>query len=141
MSRFHRIIIIWMMAVTIHLPFPVCDGDDLRSGELHELAGPEDIVPIDIDLILLGCVPPDDVDDGPLDDDPEGGSSFGADFTTRTLRSGKSPGDSSPLPGHQEDCRAQSAIPGAHAIVFYPPPDSFASSGTIGSQRRVVLRC
>lgn len=141
MPFLHRIIITWMMAVTIHLPFPVCDGDDLRSWELHRLACPEEIVKIDIDLVLLGCDPPDDVDDGPVDDDPEGGSSFGADFTSRALRGGKSPGDSSPLPGPEGAGRPRSAIAGARSIMFHPRSAPFPSSGVICSRGRLVLRC
>lgn len=91
MSFTHRILIIWMVAVTSHLPFPVCDGDNLRSWELPSLEAEGGSVQIDIDLVLLGCDLPDDVDDGPVDDDPEHGSgSFGADFTSVSKRNGNS---------------------------------------------------
>lgn len=102
MSLTHRILIIWMVAVTCHFPFPVCDGDNLRSWELPSLASHADRVPIDIDLILLGCDLPDDVDDGPVDDDPEQGSnSFGADFSSISQRNSSSKGGQFPSACHE----------------------------------------
>lgn len=69
----HRLLVLWTVAAAVHLPMPVGDGDDLKSGEsLFARAAPASCW--DIDFILLGCDPPDDCDDGPVDDDPESGS-------------------------------------------------------------------
>lgn len=72
----HRIVVTYMVATTLHVPFPVFDGDNLKSGEtrLTTLISTNDAY--DLDFILLGCDPPDDSDDGPIDDDPEDGSQF-----------------------------------------------------------------
>ena len=73
MSWSHRLLVLWMTAAAVHLPMPVGDGDDLKSGEAVTASAPQTVC-WDIDFILLGCDPPDDCDDGPVDDDPENGS-------------------------------------------------------------------
>lgn len=74
MHRLHRLLLLWTMAHILHLPFPVYDGDTRTSDDVvgEELTICQDL--LDIDLILLGCHPPDDTDDGPVDDDPANGS-------------------------------------------------------------------
>ncbi|WP_296454312.1 hypothetical protein [Rubinisphaera sp.] len=75
MNWIHRIIVTYMVAATMHVPFPVFDGDNLKSGEIHPTAAAADNDDNEVDFIFLGCDPPDDSDDGPVDDDPENGSS------------------------------------------------------------------
>jgi hypothetical protein len=72
-----------MAATTMHVPFPVFDGDNLRSGESRPFTATSTDDAYDVDFVLLGCDPPDDSDDGPFDDDPENGSNsaFGPLFT------------------------------------------------------------
>ena len=76
MGWIHRIICAYMVATTMHLPFPVFDGDNLRSGELSSNHEQSTNDTYDVDFIFLGCDPPDDSDDGPIDDDPENGSLY-----------------------------------------------------------------
>lgn len=80
----HRIIVAYVVATTMHVPFPVFDGDNLRSGETHSATAKSTTDAYDVDFILLGCDPPDDSDDGPVDDDPEDGSTsiFGPLYST-----------------------------------------------------------
>ena len=73
MRWYHRLLVLWTMAAAIHLPVPVGDGDNLKSGE-SLLARAAHSSCWDVDFILLGCDPPDDCDDGPVDDDPESSS-------------------------------------------------------------------
>ncbi|MFG0332445.1 MAG: hypothetical protein ACF8TS_03695, partial [Maioricimonas sp. JB049] len=76
----HKLVTLWRVATTAHLPFPVFDGDDAGS-----IAAPSATVTgladrFDIDFVLLGCNAPDDPDDGPVDDDPESGAFAGDPF-------------------------------------------------------------
>lgn len=82
MSWIRRILVTYMVATTMHLPIPVFDGDNLKSGEAHSAAALSTDDDYDVDFVLLGCDPPDDSDDGPVDDDPEDGSQsvFGPSF-------------------------------------------------------------
>ena len=88
MVSFHRIIVTCMIAIVMHAPIPVFDGDTLRSGELpvNQVTSSNSC---DVDFILLGCDPPDDSDDGPIDDDPENGSgsAFGLPFAPQKTTS------------------------------------------------------
>lgn len=62
-----RRIVAWILIFhCAHIPIPVTDGVEptFVSGCLSEER-------FDIDFVLLGVDPPDDVDDGPIDDDPE----------------------------------------------------------------------
>ena len=63
-----------MLAANMHLPIPVFDGDNLKSGEACPATAISQVDAYDVDFILLGCDLPDDTDDGPVDDDPENGS-------------------------------------------------------------------
>ncbi|MAT15940.1 MAG: hypothetical protein CMJ46_11805 [Planctomyces sp.] len=63
-----------MVLTTMHAPFPVLDGDNLRSGETRPHPPVTYSDWFDVDFVLLGCDLPDDSDDGPVDDDPEDGS-------------------------------------------------------------------
>tara|TARA_R110002095_G_scaffold30689_4_gene29805 strand:- start:3090 stop:3494 length:405 start_codon:yes stop_codon:yes gene_type:complete len=74
-----------MVATAVHAPFPVCDGDNLASGQTVSLHFAVLDQSFDLDFVLLGCDLPDDFDDGPLDIDPENGSSFvfGAPFSAQ----------------------------------------------------------
>lgn len=85
MNWLRKIVIIWMVATAVHAPFPVCDGDNLASGQPVSLHFAVLDHSFDLDFILLGCDLPDDFDDGPLDIDPENGSSFifGAPFSAQ----------------------------------------------------------
>lgn len=85
MNWLRKIAIIWMVATTVHAPFPVCDGDNLPSGQTASLRFAVLDHSFDLDFILLGCDLPDDYDDGPLDVDPEEGSNsaFGSPFTAQ----------------------------------------------------------
>ena len=67
----------------MHVPFPVFDGDNLKSGQNRSVLTTYVSDFYDVDFILLGCNPPDDSDDGPMDDDPEDGSNsvFGPSFS------------------------------------------------------------
>jgi len=67
----HRIIVTYMVANIMHIPFPVFDGDNLKSGESRHSVATSPADKYDVDFIFLGCDPPDDSDDGPVDDDPE----------------------------------------------------------------------
>ncbi len=80
----HTIIVTYMVAATMHVPFPVFDGDNLKSGETHSTTATSTNDDYDVDFIFLGCDPPDDPDDGPVDDDPENGSNsaFGQPFAS-----------------------------------------------------------
>ena len=75
----------------MHAPFPVFDGDNLRSGETPLYPAASTFDAFDVDFVLLGCDLPDDSDDGPIDDDPEHGSSstlgplFSCQKTTSSL--------------------------------------------------------
>jgi hypothetical protein len=141
MSLARRIIIIWMMAVTIHFPFPVCDGDDLKSWESPAAALWNESLEIDIDLVLLGCLLPEDADDGPVDDDPEkgAGSAFGDYFTSLSSSNGET---QNPLTGH---------FGGGEYLVICPNaetgdgilalPHALLSLGKSSQQGPVVLRC
>jgi len=88
MSHFDWMIVLWMVANTLHLPVPVVDGDNLKSGAAHQPVA-VDRPFFDVDFVLLGCDPPDDTDDGPMDDDPESGSHspFGPSFIGKHLKS------------------------------------------------------
>lgn len=82
MTHLARIIVAWMIATTLHAPFPVCDGDTLGSNDSTKAHVQDDSRLIDIDFVLLGCDPPDDPDDGPIDPYPEDGSTaFGFQCT------------------------------------------------------------
>lgn len=85
MDRNYKFLISYMIAVSIHMPIPMCDGDNLRTGGIQDSDASVHSF-LDIDFILLGCNFPDDVDDGPVDDDPEDGtaSSFGPLVTRAT---------------------------------------------------------
>lgn len=82
-TSYRRIIVAWMVASILHVPLPVCDGDNLTSGQSADGHALPVSLWLDFDFVLLGCNPPDDCDDGPLDDDPEDGSHspFGHAFT------------------------------------------------------------
>lgn len=73
----HKFVLYWIVAAAAHLPIPVCDGDNVgseshdHSFHLLDLAGRSGDA-FDIDVVFLGCDEPDDPDDGPVDDDPEG---------------------------------------------------------------------
>jgi hypothetical protein len=84
MNWLRNFAMIWMVATTVHAPFPVCDGDNLASGQTASLHFEVLNHSFDLDFILLGCDLPDDYDDGPLDVDPEEGSSsaFGSPYTS-----------------------------------------------------------
>lgn len=75
----YRLFVLWTVAAAVHLPMPIGDGDDLKSGQSRTVTATQR-PGWDIDFILLGCDPPDDCDDGPIDDDPENGmgSPFGS---------------------------------------------------------------
>lgn len=80
-ATFHRLTLLWVMAVSLQLPVPVCDGDDcgaLSAASMRKTACAG--FRLDIDFILLGRDLPDDVDDGPVDDDPD--DHHGAAFDT-----------------------------------------------------------
>ncbi|HAH48766.1 hypothetical protein [Gimesia sp.] len=85
MNWLRKIVITWMVATAVHAPFPVCDGDNLASGQTVSLHIAVLDQSFDLDFVLLGCDLPDDFDDGPLDIDPENGSSFifGAPFNAQ----------------------------------------------------------
>ncbi|QDU78519.1 hypothetical protein Pla110_02230 [Polystyrenella longa] len=88
MKWIHRIIVAYLVATTMHVPFPVFDGDNLRSGEVRSHQSVSYSDRFDVDFILLGYDLPDDSDDGPVDDDPEDGShsALGLPFSvTRTF--------------------------------------------------------
>lgn len=74
MCWIHRIIVAYMVATTMHVPCPVFDGDNLKSGEAQPTNTTVANDTYDVDFILLGCDPPDDSDDGPVDDDREDGA-------------------------------------------------------------------
>lgn len=99
MGWIRRIVVAYVVAAIMHVPVPVLDGDNLRSGEIASAAATT-ADEYDVDFILLGCDPPDDSDDGPVDDDPDDGShsSFGPAYSiaktgcqTRLAASGHQP--------------------------------------------------
>lgn len=68
--------LVWILVCCSHMPFPCMDCDEPRV-----VANETTENDVDIDFVLLGADFPDDVDDGPLDDDPEQShSSFGDYF-------------------------------------------------------------
>lgn len=67
----HRLVVLWTVAITLHMPMPVSDGDGFTTGACAADHQPF----VGIDFVLLGCDLPDDCDEGPIDDDPESGSS------------------------------------------------------------------
>ncbi|PQO46696.1 hypothetical protein [Blastopirellula marina] len=73
----------YVVAAIMHVPVPVLDGDNLRSGEIASATASSTADDYDVDFILLGCDLPDDSDDGPVDDDPDDGlnSSFGPAYS------------------------------------------------------------
>lgn len=75
MDRNYKFLVSYMIAFTIHMPIPVCDGDNIQSGGIQDSDAFVHSF-LDIDFVLLGCDLPDDVDDGPVDDDPEDGTAF-----------------------------------------------------------------
>ncbi len=77
MNWLSRIVVIWLIGTTAHVPFPVCDVDLAASGQLTSLQFIVGDLAFDLDFVLLGADLPDDYDDGPLDIDPETGSVFG----------------------------------------------------------------
>ena len=84
MNWLNRIMVAYLVASTVHAPIPVFDGDNLKSGETQSASLTTSSGDgFDMDFILLGCDPPDDSDDGPVDDDPEDGShpAFGPVFS------------------------------------------------------------
>lgn len=83
MWSFHRLILTYMVAAIMHVPFPVFDGDNLKSGQTRSATTTYVSDYYDVDFILLGCNPPDDSDDGPVDNDPEDGANsvFGPAFS------------------------------------------------------------
>lgn len=83
MLSLHRLILTYMVATIMHVPFPVFDGDNLKSGQTRSVLTTHVSDIYDVDFILLGCNPPDDSDDGPVDDDPEDGSNsvFGPSYS------------------------------------------------------------
>ncbi|MEW4528301.1 hypothetical protein [Maioricimonas sp. JC845] len=96
-----KLVTLWMVATTAHLPFPVCDGDD--TGSLADPTASATTLAdrFDIDFVLLGCDAPDDPDDGPVDDDPDSGTCTGGPFpvfmgsaASRARRHGKGAVDS-----------------------------------------------
>ena len=80
----NNLMVCWLIACALHLPFPVWDGDNIGRSNLGTLGccmhnGRDATLFSDLDFVFLGCDPPDDVDDGPVDADPENGSGpFGA---------------------------------------------------------------
>ncbi len=74
----NRLVLFWMLATVLHLPFPVVGGEDLRyldlPASLAEVETPATLLwqlsGIDIDYILIGCPVPGDVDSGPIDTAP-----------------------------------------------------------------------
>lgn len=147
MSFTHRVLIKWMVAVAVHLPFPVCDGDNLRSGEIPTLAANvgSPAFDIDIDFVLLGCDLPDDPDDGPIDDDPEDGSNsyLGVYFTSTMSRNSGT--GFHPL---DDPWRHASATP--HVLADLDSLNRLAlqsgrhkddSLGTFGQNEFTILRC
>lgn len=69
--------LVWILVCSCaHMPFPCMDRDEPPT-VANEATKDE----VDIDFVLLGADFPDDVDDGPVDDDPEQShSSFGDYF-------------------------------------------------------------
>ena len=67
-------LLVWILVCSCaHMPIPCTDRD-----EGYADGGTSNDEYVDIDLVLLGADFPDDVDDGPVDDDPEHShSSFG----------------------------------------------------------------
>jgi len=62
-----RVVACTLILHLAHIPVPWSDGgEDTPHVGLNADEGP-----LDIDLLLLGVDPPDDIDEGPLDDDPE----------------------------------------------------------------------
>lgn len=88
MQHVQRVVVWWMLAVAVHLPIPLCDGDNLKSSE-PPAPGTTPWAWTDIDFVLLGCDLPDDVDDGPFDRDPENSddSPFGPSFVRARIDS------------------------------------------------------
>ena len=67
-----NLIIGWMVATSAHMPFPICDGDNVgKISHVRDVSAY--IVFDDVDFVLLGCDEPDDPDDAPVDVDPEDG--------------------------------------------------------------------
>ena len=76
-STYQKLIVFFMMATVGHLPLPLCDGANLGSESragVRPAHCSSSWSQFDIDFVFLGCDAPDDMDDGPIDDDPEGGS-------------------------------------------------------------------
>ena len=127
----HKLVTLWMVATTAHLPCPVCDGDDTGSRANPTAAPTRQVSGFDIDFVLLGCDAPDDPDDGPLDDDPDTGTVVGGPFPvfmksapTRMRRHGKGLVDASlPFTELTPDCnwRLPPAVT-APAPVHVPSP-------------------
>lgn len=93
----------------MHVPFPVFDGDNLKSGQSRPAVTTYVSDVYDVDFILLGCNPPDDSDDGPVDDDPEDGSNsvFGPSYPyQKTMGQSISHGD-----WHQHDLAGNGNCP------------------------------
>ncbi|MBN2128098.1 MAG: hypothetical protein JW741_01325 [Sedimentisphaerales bacterium] len=65
-SPFARLLAWVLVLHCAHMPVPCSDGAEQTAGE--QRVEEEEA---DIDFILLGTDLPDDVDDGPIDDDPE----------------------------------------------------------------------
>lgn len=67
-------LLVWILVCCCaHMPFP-CTDHDAPPTAANKTTEEE----VDIDFVLLGADFPDDVDDGPVDDDPEQShSSFG----------------------------------------------------------------
>jgi len=65
-SPFVRLLVWVLILHCAHMPFPSSDGAEQAAGERRVEKGA-----LDIDFILLGTDLPNEVDEGPIDDDPE----------------------------------------------------------------------
>jgi hypothetical protein len=143
MELLHRMFVWWMVASIIHLPFPVYDGDDLKSWEMPTCGeGSPWYLNIDIDFILLGCIPPNDVDDGPFDADPRKGvnAPWGPDGI-RSIVPSLSDADLSTFFMLDHGLFAQPRLRTVYSRPDFIPPDAQFSSGKPSRAGVVVLRC
>lgn len=70
MDHFHRLLVMWMVASTIHLPVPVCSANHLQSAQAHHSSSlPHSS--LDIDFLHWGCILTEDSNGGPDDREPE----------------------------------------------------------------------
>lgn len=68
-----RSVLLWTIAVILHLPFPIVDHDPVDISPGANPAGQ-----LEVELVMLGCDCPSDPDDGPWDHDSENSGNQGA---------------------------------------------------------------